>query len=118
MKFIPLSTCEAEVAAHVMMVKEGKFVLAILQDMKADLPSIPLPTVTDSKSGMEVIHNPGVTKHTAHFERWLQWGRHEHLNGGTSIHLAPTDKMMADDKTKVVDRSKLLACRKFQINEY
>ena len=33
------------------------------------------------------------------------------------VYLAPTDKMMADDKTKVVDRAKFLNCRKFQINE-
>jgi hypothetical protein len=68
------------------------------------------------KSAADVVKNPGVTKHTAHFERWLHWARELFLNRVIDIYLTSTDHMMADDKTKVVDRNKCLKCRQFQTN--
>ena len=115
LKFIPLSTCEAEVAAIVSMLKEVVFVVSVLIDMGVDLTG-KIPCITDSKSAKDVIMNPGVTKHTAHFKRWLHWARERYLNGEIEIYLAPDEKMMADDKTKVVDRNKLFHCRAFQLN--
>ena len=115
LKFIPLSTCEAEVAAIVMMIKEALFVLAILRDMHAVMGT-KIPVVTDSKSAIDVIKNPGATKHTTHWERWLQWARRLYLLGQISMHLVGTDDMMADDKTKAVERTKLIKCRGFQLN--
>ena len=32
------------------------------------------------------------------------------------VILVPTELMMADDKSKVVDKTKLFACRRFQLN--
>lgn len=62
--------------------------------------------------------NPGVTKHTAHFERWLHYAREEYLRGWAEIYLTVTDLMMADDKTKALpEKSKFMRCRKYQLNE-
>jgi hypothetical protein len=115
LKFVPLSTCEAEVAALVNILKEAMFVVEILRDMGNSIDD-KLPCITDSKSAADVVKNPGVTKHTAHFERWLHWARELFLNRVIDIYLTSTDHMMADDKTKVVDRNKCLKCRQFQTN--
>ena len=66
LKFIPLSTCEAEVAAMCIMLKEGLFVKGILEDLKVDVAGKKMAMITDSKSGMDVVKNPGVTKHSVH----------------------------------------------------
>ena len=119
LKFIPLSTCEAEVAALVGVLKEGLFVVTILKDMGVtEFDGEKLPCITDSKSAHDIIKNPGVTKHTAHFARWLHWARELYLRQEVDIFLAPTEKMMADDKSKVVDRNKMFLCRNFQINYF
>ena len=58
------------------MAKEVIFVVQILHDMKIEFPDgTPIPCITDSQSGQQTIENPGVTKHTAHFGRWLHWAR-------------------------------------------
>ena len=60
---------------------------------------------------MDVVRNPGVTKHTTHlYMRWLHWARELFLGGVIDVILAPTHLMMADDKSKVVDRSKFFNC--------
>ena len=58
MKFVPLSTCEAEVAAMVMLAKEVMFVRGILQDMGEELES-PTIAVTDSKAANDTVVNAG-----------------------------------------------------------
>ena len=47
-----------------------------------------IPVITDSKSGMDVVRNPGVTKHTMHFMRWLHWARELFLGGVIDVILA------------------------------
>ena len=115
LKFVPLSTCEAEVAATVMMLKEAMFVLSVLHDLGYATEG-KLPTLTDSKSGRDVIRNPGVTKHTAHFARWLHWARELYMQQKIEMILVEDSDMMADCDTKIVDRDKFFKCIKFQMN--
>ena len=53
----------------------------------------------------------------AHFARWLHWARRLYLVKAIEMYLIETDLQMADDKTKVTDRAKMLKCRAFQLNE-
>ena len=115
LKFVPLSTCEAEVAALVNVLMEAMFVIDILQDLGVELAD-KVPCFTDSKSGFDIIRQPGVTKHTAHFDRWLHWARELYLMQVIALYHTPTDLMMADDKNKMVDRTKFFKCRDFQLN--
>ena len=115
LKFKPLSSAEQEVAAMMVMLKEGMFVMRVGEDMGVKLKSVP-QLMTDSKSGRDIVVNPGVTKHTVHFERWLHYVREAYLRKKINIVFVPTDKMRADDKTKVVYKSKFEYCRKFQLN--
>ena len=91
------------------MVKEGMFVLRIAEDMRVKLTRVP-QLMTDSKSGRDTVINPGVTKHTVHFERWLYYVREAYLKKKVEITYVPTEKMRADDKTKVVFKSKFGSC--------
>ena len=59
-----------------------------------------MAAITDSKSAHDVIKNPGVTKHTAHFMRWLHWARRLYLHHVINLYLATDSEQMADDKTK------------------
>ena len=111
-KFI--STCEAEVAALVGALKEAMFVLEILRDLGHEFENV--HGYTDSKSGYETIMNPGVTKRTAHFERWLYWARELFLNKKLLLNHIRDEDMMADSLSKVTDRAKFLKCRNAQLN--
>ena len=72
--------------------------------------------LTDFKSAFDIIQNPGATKHTIHFTRWLHFARELWLKRVINVYLVTTDKMMADDKTKPVEKSQFLKCRKAQLN--
>ena len=97
------------------MLKEGMFVLRITEDMGVKLNDKPM-LLTDSQSGRDTVINPGVTKHTVHFERWMYYVREAFLKKQVDIELVTTEKMRADDKTKVVHKAKFEFCRKLQLN--
>ena len=46
----------------------------------------------------------------------MHYARELYLRQIIFVILVPTDKMMADDKTKVIDREKFFRCRNFQMN--
>ena len=115
MKFVPLSSAEAEVAAIVMMLKVSLFIMMLLQDLSVAPPDA-IRGYTDSKSGKDIVVNPGVTKHTAHFARWLHFAREHVLNGQLTLRHISDMLMMADDKTKALEMRKLNLCMQFQLN--
>ena len=47
LKFIPLSTCEAEVGAMVMLLKEGLFVRGILRDFGLNVEGKKMAAITE-----------------------------------------------------------------------
>ena len=57
-----------------------------------------------------------VTKHTAHFARWLHWARELYMQQKIEMILVEDSDMMADCDTKIVDRDKFFKCIKFQMN--
>ena len=115
LKFVPQSSCEAETAAAVAMCKEAIFVADVLEFMGVKV-QLPMPLLTDSKSAHDIIQNPGATKHTIHFMRWLHFARELWLKRYVNVYLVTTDRMMADDKTKPVEKGQFLKCRKAQLN--
>ena len=90
------------------------FAYNILTDLGATV--YPPHIVSDSKSAIDIIHNPGVTKRSVSFERWLFIPRDAHLANRAKFFLTTTGKMMADNMTKIVDKNKFFACRNFQMN--
>ena len=95
--------------------KEGMFCIASLEDMSITFDHI-FELFTDSQSGRDIVVNQGATKHTVHFERWLYYVREMFLKKKLKLTLVTTEKMRADDKTKVVHKTKFIYCRMFQMN--
>jgi hypothetical protein len=113
-KMVPDSTCKGELSAINTMMNEGIFANAAAQDMfvKLTVPHL----ITDASSAFDIIKNPGVTKRSATFERWLHYARDKYLHNQVKVFLTKTSTMMADDKTKALDRDKFLKCRAYQMN--
>ena len=97
-----------------MMLKEARFTVNLLIDMMSEVSTPHL--ITDSKSAFDIVRNPGVTKRSVHYERILHIVRDAFLQNQIRIFLTTTDKMMADNMTKVVDREKFFRCRNYQMN--
>ena len=114
LKFPPDSTCHGELGGLAMMLKEARFTVNLLIDMMSEVSTPHL--ITDSKSAFDIVRNPGVTKRSVHYERILHIVRDAFLQNQIRIFLTTTDKMMADNMTKVVDREKFFRCRNYQMN--
>jgi hypothetical protein len=116
LKFVPLSSCDAEKGAIVMIVKEMVYAIQLYEDMTGKKIAEPMIIMTDSKAAYDVIKNMGVTKHTAHLERWMFYARDLAQRGIIKCVLVTTGQMGADDKTKVVDKKKFQLNRSMQMN--
>ena len=113
-KFAPDSTCMMEMDMLVRGLKNALFDRNVLEDMHCftKAPHV----ISDSKSAIDIIRNPGVTKRSAHYERRLFFARDAYLYERMVPFLCPTDKMMADMMTKVVDKNKFFLCRNYMMN--
>jgi hypothetical protein len=115
LKFVPLSSCEAEVGALVVMLKELLFVVQLLDFFEVKLEGAS-PAITDNKAAHDVVRCPGATKRTAHFDRWLHFARELVLRGTVEVFLTGTFNMPADMYTKPLDKTGFLRCRKYNMN--
>ena len=108
-KFAPQSSCEIETAAMVRMLKEERFAVQVGEFMGIEFDG-PTACITDNKATYDIVRNPGATKRTAHFDRWLHFARELYLKNAIKIYLTTTDKMMADIMTKPTDKTTFLRC--------
>ena len=115
-KFVPQSSCEIEVFAVVMVLKEAEFAAQVCEFVGAGLRA-PTACITDNKAAQDVIKYPGATKRTLHFARWLHFARELCLLNRIEIFLTGTDDMMADGFTKPVDKTKFLKCRDYLLTK-
>ena len=115
-KFVAQSSCEIEVFAAVMVLKEAEFASQVCDFLGAGL-SAPVACVTDNKAAYDVVKHPGATKRTVHFDRWLHFARHLCLMNKVEMFLVTTDKMMADFFTKPVDKTQFLRNRDYVLTD-
>ena len=113
--FTPKSSCEAEVGALMIGVKETMFNRHITEEFGIRIFG-PSTIYTDNKAAYDLMTKGGVTKNTVHFERWLHYVRELYLRGKIRVFLVSTDVMWADDKTKVMPKKKQAQCRAEQLN--
>ena len=104
-----------EIGAMIMMLKEGMFCILVLEDMHVFMTHI-FDVLTDNQSGRDTVVNQGATKGSIHFERWQYYARELYLQQKIKPILVSTEAMRADDKTKVVHKSKFMFCRKMTMN--
>ena len=110
--FTPQSSCEIETAGVVLTVKEGLFVKDNLEFLGIEMDG-PMAGITDNKAAKDVIHNPGATKRTTHFARWLHFARELCLLNALKMYLVTTDQMIADIFTKPLPKTAFLHCRSY-----
>ena len=72
--------------------------------------------LNDNKAAIDMIHKPGVTKKSVHYERWIHFARELHLSGRMKYFWCSTVQMMADGFTKVVDKATFLKGRAYYMN--
>ena len=114
-KTTPLSSCESEVNAVVIMLKEAMFVVQLLEFISTKLEG-PMPVITDNKAAYDVIRCPGATRRTVHFDRRIHFARDLYLRNAIQIYLTDTNNMMADYFTKPSDKTTFYRCRKYTMN--
>ena len=93
----------------VRMLKEERFAVQVGEFMGIEFDG-PTVCITDNKATYDIVRNPGATKRTAHFDRWLHFARELYLKNAIKIYLTTTDKMMADIMTKPTDKTTFLRC--------
>jgi hypothetical protein len=104
-----------ETAALTLVLKEGMFVMGIATFIGARV-SFPIHAITDNKATFDTVKQPGATKKTAHYERWLYYARDLSLHNKLIMFLVETAGMMADMFTKVADKVVFAKCRAFVMN--
>ena len=85
----------------------------ILRSSSTKTTSGPVPCITDNKAAYDVIRNPGATKRTMHFARWMHYARELCLLNRIRMFLVGTDAMVADIFTKPLDKTAFLRCRDY-----
>ena len=111
-KFVPVASSHIELGAIVTMIKEGMFAKQVTEDICG--PNViygPIQVYTDNKAARDVINNPGATKHTTHFERWLHYARDLRLRNAITVALLPTQEMIADLFTKPLSKTLIMRLR-------
>ena len=76
----------------------------------------PISSITDNKATYDIVRNPGATRRTAHFDRWVHFARQLYLRGALKIFLTDTHNMMADGLTKVTDKTTFFRGRRYAMN--
>ena len=100
-----------------MVLKEGEFAAQVCDFLGAQLRG-PGAIITDNKAAHDVVRQPGATKRTVHFDRWLHFARELYLRNKIKVFLTGTDNMMADGFTKPVDKTKFLKCRDYIMTKF
>ena len=103
-------------ASVVKTLKEGVFDSAIIEDIGVSIDG-PLPCLTDNKAAYDVIRNPGATKRTIHFARWMHYARELQQRNQIKIHLIGTEEMVADIFTKPLDPTTFRRFRDYLMTE-
>ena len=98
----------------VRMLKEERFAVQVGEFMGIEFDG-PSACITDNKATYDVVRNPGATKRTSHFDRWLHFARELYLKNAIKIYLTTTDKMMGDIMTNdqadgLTDKTTFLRC--------
>ena len=110
LKVVPLSTCEAEIAACCNGCRSIMFVRLILTFLGFTVKA-PMNLITDNEAAMHAIRNPGTTQRTRHFESWQMFCRDLKLRNLIEVFWIATADMVADIYTKCLDKTAFLRHR-------
>ena len=85
--------------------REAIWLAMLLEAMGSRRPG-PVPLLCDNQGALHTIENPMLTHKTKHIRVRQHFVRECHLGGDVKYSYCPTDEMIADGFTKLLDKGK------------
>ncbi|KAK3716452.1 hypothetical protein RRG08_057375 [Elysia crispata] len=104
---VALSSCEAEYMAMSSATQEGKFLLALINDMNIDLHVHDFTLNCDNQGAIALSKNPVHHQRSKHIDIRYHFVRNEISNGLMKVQYVPSEENPADVFTKPVSEVKL-----------
>ncbi|KAK3784573.1 hypothetical protein RRG08_003381 [Elysia crispata] len=104
---VALSSCEAEYMAISSATQEGKFLLALINDMNIDLHVHDFTLNCDNQGAIALSKNPVHHQRSKHIDIRYHFVRDEISNGHMKVQYVPSKENLADVFTKPVSKVKM-----------
>ena len=104
---VALSSCEAECMALSSATQEGKFLLALINDMNIDLHVHDFTLNCDNQGAIALSKNPAHHQRSKHIDIRYHFVRDEISNGLMKVQYVPCEENLADVFTKPVSKVKM-----------
>ncbi|KAK3788830.1 hypothetical protein RRG08_032853 [Elysia crispata] len=104
---VALSSCEAEYMAMSSATQEGKFLLALINDMNIDLHVHDFTLNCDNQGAIALSKNPVHHQRSKHIDIRYHFVRDEISNGLMKVQYVPSEENLADVFTKPVSKVKM-----------
>ena len=106
---VAVSTTEAEYMAAANATKEALWLRKLLRDLHISCPTVLI--LADNQSAIKLLKNPVSSQRSKHIDVIYHFARERVARKEVEFEYIPTDKMLADNLTKPVPKSKLEICR-------
>ena len=106
-----MSSCEAELDAAILGVKQAQGVAEALQELDPEKEVVQILN-TDSASAIQSMKHVATTWRNRHFAVRASWMRDFVSKKGTKVEYKPGKELVADLLTKVLERVKLETMRR------
>ena len=109
------SSSEIEIAAASMASKRIMFIRELCNEIGIKL-SPPIPILVDNSGAIDMCEKVGVSKKSEHFMRWQHYCRYLVSHGILRMHFVRSHEQVADQLTKMGDKTSFLRSRRVLLN--
>ena len=109
------SSSEIEIAAACLAAKRLQFYRELCREIKIRVKT-PFPMLIDNSGAIDLCEKVGASKRTEHFQRWQHYCRYMTRHCITKLHFVRTHEQLADQLTKMGDKTSFLRTRAVVLN--